>query len=118
MRSEARTEPGASVARDTIESDLVITTPQSAVPTIEEATQDTPSDLLNNLRRDRPPPKLSPREASASEGGKSVAYYGGPKSVPARYETPGPEPLVEIAITSPALTMPSARKLAEREASE
>jgi hypothetical protein len=71
-------------------------------------------DLLQGLRRDRPPPKLEPRVRAESEGEQAVAYYGGPKSVPTRFETPEPTAPVEIAITSHgAETVPSALRVAQ-----
>jgi len=85
--------------------DALATTEVTIPGVIGEDTTDPErgDSLLEGLRRERPPPRLSPRIRAESEGGEAVAYYAGPQSLPARFDTPPLESAIEIA-TTPAST--------------
>lgn len=120
------TEPMSTTPRfaseDTTKEDLAPTDPSSAAHASDATDPSSASPgnvpsggdaLLEGLRRQRPPPKLTPRVMPASEGGVAVAYYAGPQAAPARFDTPPPEPALEIAST-PITELPAVAASAGR----
>lgn len=83
--------------------DIASTEPMSGSPAPSSSSHASSADgdasLLGGLRRQRPPPKLTPQIRAASEGGEAVAYYAGPQALPTRFDTPPLEPGVELAST-------------------
>ncbi|CAN5925517.1 hypothetical protein BH11MYX4_BH11MYX4_67500 [soil metagenome] len=104
------TDPGlgpATTSEDGAATDpmreLATTTDVSGPPTADGGPA-VGENLLQGLRRDRPPPRLSPIIRPESEGGEAVAYYAGPQAAPERFETPPLVDAIEIATTPTPLT--------------
>lgn len=57
--------------------------------------------LVNGIRRHRAPPKINPRILAVSDGDTAAAYYAAPREPNTRFDTPPPEPAVEVFVTSP-----------------
>lgn len=103
------TDPdGAATNPSAVTDPHAATDPSSTTPGAVSSGGDA---LLGGLRRQRPPPKLTPRVMAASEGGEAVAYYAAPQAAPARFDTPPPEPALEIASPpSPASLLDTVRR--------
>lgn len=92
-----------SLGAPTVPEPVVVTSPPSATTT-EPGTppvEDADDVLINGIRHLRAPPKVAPRILSASDGDTAAAYYAGPREPNTRFDTPPPEPAVEVFVTSP-----------------